>query len=56
MIINTTNFWCSNSLKNAGMDQCPWFKDILIEIKIKTSPIRLVNAVIIPDPRALGVW
>ena len=36
--------------------QCPIFKVKAIEIKIKTSPIRLVKAVIMPAPRDLGLW
>jgi hypothetical protein len=36
--------------------QCPWSKLRAIEIRIITSPIRLVKAVIIPAPRDLGDW
>jgi hypothetical protein len=36
--------------------QYPRFRPHAIEIKIRTSPMRLVRAVIIPPARALGVW
>lgn len=36
--------------------QCPINENSGIEIRIRTSPIRLVNIVIILLPAALGVW
>ena len=34
--------------------QCPWLMDHAIETKIRTSPIRLLKAVIIPAANDLG--
>lgn len=36
--------------------QCPWFTHNAILRRIKTSPIRLVKAVMIPAARDLGFW
>ena len=38
------------------IDQCPKFKHMAILIRINTSPIRFVRAVIIPAARDLGFW
>lgn len=55
-IISPTNFWWSNQGKKASTVQWPWDKDSLIAMRIRTSPIRFVRAVNIPDLRAFGVW
>ncbi len=36
--------------------QCPWLMVIAILTKIRTSPIRLVSAVIIPAANDFGFW
>lgn len=38
------------------INQCPEFSIKAILSKIRTSPIRLVNAVIMPAARDLGFW
>lgn len=38
------------------LSQWPWFKSRAMQMRRKASPSRFISAVIIPAPRAVGVW